>query len=312
MENKLTIKLIGTGKYVPKGLITNADLEKMVDTTDEWILTHTGIKTRHKVEGETTADLAYHAALNAIEKAKFDKEMIDAIIVATITPDFASPSMAAVVQARLGLNHRDITCFDINAACTGFVYALQVAAALLNSPKYRHILVIGAETLTKIMDYTDRNTCILFGDGAGALLVGRGQAHQTVSFYTASEGDMEDVLSVKEVLRMQGRRVFKFAINAIEKSINRLLELDGSRLDMVTKIIPHQANYRIIEGVAELKKLPLNKFFLNLEHYGNTSAASIPIALDEYVAASPLQPGSKLMLVGFGAGLTWGGALINL
>jgi 3-oxoacyl-[acyl-carrier-protein] synthase-3 len=220
--------------------------------------------------------------------------------------------MAAVVQARLGLNHRDITCFDINAACTGFVYALQVAAALLNSPKYRHILVIGAETLTKIMDYTDRNTCILFGDGAGALLVGRGQAHQTVSFYTASEGDMEDVLSVKEVLRMQGRRVFKFAINAIEKSINRLLELDGSRLDMVTKIIPHQANYRIIEGVAELKKLPLNKFFLNLEHYGNTSAASIPIALDEYVAASPLQPGSKLMLVGFGAGLTWGGALINL
>lgn len=312
MENKLTVKLIGTGKYVPKALITNADLEKMVDTTDEWIVTHTGIKTRHKVEGETTADLAYHAALNAIQKAKFDPELIDAIIVATITPDFASPSMAAVVQARLGLNHRDITCFDINAACTGFVYALQVGAALLNSPKYRHILIIGAETLTKIMDYTDRNTCILFGDGAGALLIGRGQAHQTVSFYTASEGDMEDVLSVKEVLRMQGRRVFKFAINAIEKSINRLLELDGSRLDMVTKIIPHQANYRIIEGVAELKKLPLNKFFLNLEHYGNTSAASIPIALDEYVESSPLLPGSKLMLVGFGAGLTWGGALINL
>jgi len=312
MENKLTVKLIGTGKYVPKALITNADLEKMVDTTDEWIVTHTGIKTRHKVEGETTADLAYQAALNAIQKAKFDLELIDAIIVATITPDFASPSMAAVVQARLGLNHRDITCFDINAACTGFVYALQVGAALLNSPKYRHILIIGAETLTKIMDYTDRNTCILFGDGAGALLIGRGQAHQTVSFYTASEGDMEDVLSVKEVLRMQGRRVFKFAINAIEKSINRLLELDGSHLDMVTKIIPHQANYRIIEGVAELKKLPLNKFFLNLEHYGNTSAASIPIALDEYVESSPLLPGSKLMLVGFGAGLTWGGALINL
>jgi len=312
MENKLTVKLIGTGKYVPKALITNADLEKMVDTTDEWIVTHTGIKTRHKVEGETTADLAYQAALNAIQKAKFDLELIDAIIVATITPDFASPSMAAVVQARLGLNHRDITCFDINAACTGFVYALQVGAALLNSPKYRHILIIGAETLTKIIDYTDRNTCILFGDGAGALLIGRGQAHQTVSFYTASEGDMEDVLSIKEVLRMQGRRVFKFAINAIEKSINRLLELDGSRLDMVTKIIPHQANYRIIEGVAELKKLPLNKFFLNLEHYGNTSAASIPIALDEYVESSPLLPGSKLMLVGFGAGLTWGGALINL
>ena len=312
MDNKLTVKLIGTGKYGPSGLITNADLEKMVDTTDEWIISHTGIKTRHKVVNETTADLAYLAGLNAIEKAKFDREMIDAIIVATITPDFASPSMAAVVQAKLGLNHRDITCFDINAACTGFVYALQVATALLNSPKYRHILIIGAETLTKIMDYTDRSTCILFGDGAGSLIVGRGQSHQTVSFYTASEGDMEDVLSVKEVLKMQGRRVFKFAINAIEKSINRLLELDESRLDMVTKIIPHQANYRIIEGVADLKKIPLNKFFLNLEHYGNTSAASIPIALDEFLSSNVLKRGDKLMLVGFGAGLTWGGALINL
>lgn len=312
MENKLTIKLIGTGKFVPPALITNADLEKMVDTTDEWIVSHTGIKTRHKVVNETTADLAYFAALNAIEKAKFDKEIIDAIIVATITPDFASPSMAAVVQARLGLNHRDITCFDVNAACTGFVYALQIAAALLNSPKYRHILIIGAESLTKIVDYTDRSTCILFGDGAGALLIGRGQPHQTVSFYTASEGDMEDVLSVKDTLKMQGRRVFKFAINAIEKSINRLLEMDGSRLDMISKIIPHQANYRIVEGVADLKNIPLNKFFLNLEHYGNTSAASIPIALDEYVQEQPLRPGDKLMLVGFGAGLTWGGALINL
>jgi 3-oxoacyl-[acyl-carrier-protein] synthase-3 len=312
MENNLTLKIISSGKYVPPGLITNADLEKLVDTNDEWILSHTGIKTRHKVEGETTADLAYQAALDAINKARFDKELIDAIIVATITPDFASPSMAAVVQARLGLNHRDITCFDINAACTGFVYALQVAAALLNSPKYRHILVIGAETLTKILDYTDRNTCILFGDGAGALLVGRGNPHQLVSFYTASEGDLEDVLSIREVIRMQGRRVFKFAINAIEKSINRLLDLDGSRLDMITKIIPHQANYRIVEGVAELKNLPLNKFFLNLEHYGNTSAASIPIALDEYMTLSPLLPGQKIMLVGFGAGLTWGGALINI
>lgn len=312
MTPSLTIKLIGTGKYVPPGLITNADLEKMVDTSDEWIVSHTGIRTRHKADQETTADLAYQAALNAIEKNRFDREMIDAIIVATITPDFASPSMAAVVQARLGLNHRDITCFDINAACTGFVYALQVAAALLASPQYRHILIIGAETLTKIMDYTDRNTCILFGDGAGALIIGRGQANQTASFYTASEGDMDDVLSVKEVLRMQGRKVFKFAINAVEKSIGRLLELDGSRLDMITKIIPHQANYRIVEGVADLKKIPLSKFFLNLEHYGNTSAASIPIALDEYLQNNHLQTGDKLMLIGFGAGLTWGGALINI
>jgi 3-oxoacyl-[acyl-carrier-protein] synthase-3 len=308
----VTLKIIGTGKYVPPALITNADLEKLVDTTDEWIVSHTGIRTRHKAVGENTSDLAYKAALNAIEKAQFDKELIDAIIVATITPDFSSPSMAAVVQARLGLNHRDITCFDINAACTGFVYATQVAAALLNTTRYRYILVIGAENLTKIMDYTDRNTCILFGDGAGAMLVSKGTPDQIAHFYTASEGDMEDVLSVKDVLKMQGRRVFKFAINAVEKSINRLLELDGSKLDAITKIIPHQANYRIIEAVADMKNIPLHKFFLNLEHYGNTSAASIPIGLDEYLTSNPLQKGDRLMLVGFGAGLTWGGALIHI
>jgi 3-oxoacyl-[acyl-carrier-protein] synthase III len=305
----LTLDIVSTGKYIPSGIITNDDLEKLVETSDEWIVSHTGIKTRRKAVGEDTSDLAYKAALNAIEKGKVDKEQIDAIIVATITADFASPSMAAIVQARLGLNHRDITCFDVNAACTGFVYALQMATALLNTGPYRNILVIGAEVLTKILDYTDRNTCILFGDGAGAMIVRQGKDHQVAHFYTASEGDIEDVLSVKEILRMQGRRVFKFAINAVEKSINRLLALDNSRLDQITKIIPHQANYRIIDGVAELKNIPLNKFFLNLEHYGNTSAASIPIALDEYLDTQPLVSGDKIMLVGFGAGLTWGGVV---
>lgn len=310
--SKLTLNIIGTGKYVPPTLITNADLEALVDTSDEWIVSHTGIKTRHKAVGEDTSDLAYKAALNVLEKTNFDKERIDAIIVATITPDFASPSMAAVVQARLGLNHRDITCFDLNAACTGFVYVLQVAAALLATPQYRHILVIGAENLTKIIDYTDRNTCILFGDGAGAMIVNQGNEGQTAQFYTASEGDLLDVLSVKDVLKMQGRVVFKFAINAVEKSINRLLELDQTQLSFITKIIPHQANYRIIEAVADMKNIPLSKFFLNLEHYGNTSAASIPIAMDEYFESNPPLKGQKLLLVGFGAGLTWGGALITL
>lgn len=307
----LSLDIVSTGKYIPSAVITNDDLEKMVDTNDEWIVSHTGIKTRHKAVGEDTSDLAYKAAKDALEKGKVDPETIDAIIVATITADFASPSMAAIVQARLGLNHRDITCFDVNAACTGFVYALQMATALVNTGPYRHILVIGAEVLTKILDYTDRNTCILFGDGAGAMIIRQGQPHQKAFFYTASEGDIEDVLSVKEILRMQGRRVFKFAINAVEKSINRLLELDEARLDQVTKIIPHQANYRIIDGVAELKKIPLNKFFLNLEHYGNTSAASIPIAFDEYIQEQPLRKGDKIMMVGFGAGLTWGGVVFT-
>ena len=307
----LALDIVSTGKYIPSAVITNDDLEKMVDTNDEWIVSHTGIKTRHKALGEDTSDLAYKAAKDALDKGKVDPETIDAIIVATITADFASPSMAAIVQARLGLNHRDITCFDVNAACTGFVYALQMATALVNTGPYRHILVIGAEVLTKILDYTDRNTCILFGDGAGAMIIRQGQPHQKAFFYTASEGDIEDVLSVKEILRMQGRRVFKFAINAVEKSINRLLELDESRLDQVTKIIPHQANYRIIDGVAELKKIPLNKFFLNLEHYGNTSAASIRIAFDEYIQEQPLRKGDKIMMVGFGAGLTWGGVVFT-
>ncbi len=309
---KIPLKILSTGKFIPPALITNADLEKMVETTDAWIVSHTGIRTRHKVVNETTADMAYFAAVNAIEKANFDKELIDGIIVATITPDFASPSMAAVVQARLGLNHKDMPCFDINAACTGFIYALQIGASLMSAGQYRHFLIIGAESLTKITDYTDRNTCILFGDGAGAILVGRGAEHQFATFYTASEGDTEDVLSVKDTLRMQGRRVFKFAINAIEKTIHTLLDYQETKLESITKIIPHQANYRIVEAVADMRHIPLTKFFLNLEHYGNTSAASIPIALDEYVSQQPLKPGDKLLLVGFGAGLTWGGAFISL
>jgi 3-oxoacyl-[acyl-carrier-protein] synthase-3 len=311
-HSPLFVKVVASGQYVPPSLITNEDLEKLVDTSNEWILSHTGIQTRHKAVGENTSDLAYKAAVNLIETHQVDPERIDAIIVATITADFASPSMAAIVQARLGLNHRDITCFDINAACSGFIYALQTASALLQSGQYRSILVIGAEVLTKILDYTDRNTCILFGDGAGALLVEKGKPTQPAYFYTASEGDIEDVLSVKETLRMQGRRVFKFAINAIEKSINRLLDVSSLRLDQIHKIIPHQANYRIIDGVCELKNIPLSKFFLNLQHYGNTSAASIPIALHEYLSLKQHQQGDKLLLIGFGAGLTWGGALLTL
>jgi len=308
----LTLNIVGTGKYLPASTITNGDLEKIVETTDEWIVSHTGIRTRRKAVGEDTSDMAYKAALDVLNKTNFDKERIDAIIVATITPDFASPSMAAMVQAKLELNHRDITCFDLNAACTGFVYALQVAAALLATPLYRHILVIGSENLTKVLDYTDRNTCILFGDGAGAMLVNQGTKDQVAHFYTASEGDLEDVLTVKDVLKMQGRRVFKFAINVVEKSIIRLLELDQTELSFITKIIPHQANYRIIEAVADMKHIPLEKFFLNLEHYGNTSAASIPIAMDEYMEKNPLLKGQKIMFIGFGAGLTWGGALLTI
>lgn len=310
--SNITLKIVGTGKYIPPKTITNADLEKMVETSDEWIVSHTGIKVRHQAVGENTSDLATKAAINAIEKSKLDKETIDAIIVATLTPDKKSPSVASLVQAKLGLNHRDIMCFDVNAACTGFVYALQVATGLLHTSSMRNILVIGAEVLTKVLDYHDRNTCILFGDGAGALIVTKGSKENKASFYTASEGDVESTLVVDDILKMEGRKVYRFAIGAVEKSIKKILDMNQLSLDHIHLIVPHQANYRIIETVALNMKLPIDRFFLNIEKYGNTSGASIPICLDEYFDIHPYQAGQKLILVGFGAGLTWGGALLTL
>jgi|694.fasta_scaffold104104_3 3-oxoacyl-[acyl-carrier-protein] synthase-3 len=309
---EVTLKILGTGKYIPPKTITNADLEKMVETTDEWIVSHTGIRVRHQAVDENTSDLGYQAALNALTKSKINPETIDAIIVATLTPDRKSPSVASLIQAKLGLNHRDIMCFDVNAACTGFVYALQIATGLLHTSSMRNILVIGAEVLTKVLDYKDRNTCILFGDGAGALIVSKGNQQHQASFYTASQGDIESTLVVDDILKMEGRKVYRFAIGAVEKSIKQLLDMNHLNLDQIDQIIPHQANYRIIETVANNMKLPIEKFFLNIEKYGNTSAASIPICLDEYFDAHPYLPGQRIMLVGFGAGLTWGGALLTL
>lgn len=309
---KTTLKIIGTGKYLPEGKVTNADLEKMVETSNDWIISHTGIENRRKVASETTSDIAYLAAKNALEKSKFDKENIDGIIVATLTPEMKSPSTASLVQAKLGLNHKDIMCFDINAACSGFVYALQVATALLNTTSLKSLLVIGAEVLTKVLDYKDRNTCILFGDGAGAVIVEKGSAQNVASFYLASEGDVEKTLTVDDILRMEGRKVYRFAIGAVEKSIKKILSDNKLTTRDIAKFIPHQANYRIIESVANTMGIPMSEFFMNIQHYGNTSAASIPICLDEYFDQAAPKKGSRLVLVGFGAGLTWGGALLTL
>lgn len=310
--NQVTLKIVGTGKYIPPKTITNADLESMVETSDEWIVSHTGIRVRHQAVDENTSDLAAKAALNAFEKSKIDKNTIDAIIVATLTPDMKSPSVASLVQAKLGLNHKDIMCFDVNAACTGFVYALQVATGLLHTSSFRNILVIGAEVLTKVLNYQDRNTCILFGDGAGALIVSKGSETNKASFYTASEGDLESTLVVDDILKMEGRKVYRFAIGAVEKSIKQIVSMNQLSLDEITMIVPHQANYRIIETVASNMKLPMEKFFLNIEKYGNTSGASIPICLDEYFDSHGFHAGEQLILVGFGAGLTWGGALLTI
>lgn len=302
------IKLISTGKYLPKKILTNDDLEKMVDTSDEWITTRTGIKERRiAASDEYAADLAYEAAKKAIKKANYDKENIDLIIVASITGQQMTPSVANRVQQKLGIT--SCMSFDVNAACTGFIYALEVASAMLQSKTYRSALVIGAEKLSSILDYTDRNTCILFGDGAGAMLI---EPSDTLNayFYNQAKADETDALTVKQYIKMDGRKVFLFAVDAIKKSIAEIVKQSNVSLDQITQIIPHQANLRIIQSVSKSLDIDIDKFMVNLDKYGNTSAASIPIALDEYLDQK--RSDAYVLLVGFGGGFTWGSALLQL
>jgi 3-oxoacyl-[acyl-carrier-protein] synthase-3 len=310
------IKLVSTGRYVPKKCLTNQQLEKMIDTTDEWIYTRTGIKSRRIVDDlncEDTSHLATQAALNAMSKVNYDKDKIDLIIVATFTPDYSSPSVANLVQAKLGLSHKLIPCFDINAACTGLIYALDVASQMLASGKYNHALVIGAEVVSKCIDYTDRNTCVLFGDGAGALILENTSENKPAMFFCASQGDLDKTLYIDKYLHMDGKKVYVFATNAVERAISKVLNDTNLTIDNFDKIIPHQANVRIIQSVAKSLKIDMSKFFVNLEEYGNTSAASIAIALDEYLEVPENQKtNGRIMLVGFGGGFTFGGAMLTL
>lgn len=304
------IKVVSTGRYVPGKVMTNSDFEKIVETSDEWIVTRTGIKERRIVEDETASDLAYKAALNAIEKVNYDLTKIDLIICATITPDKTSPSVANLIQAKLGLNDQAIMAFDISAGCTGFVYALNVAAQMLNSGKYNSALVIGTETLSRVVDYTDRSTCVLFGDGAGAMIIENTKENKPSYFLSLSQGDTEDVLVVERYIRMNGKRVYQFAVKAMQECIEHVLEALDLNVNDIDMIIPHQANVRIIQSVAKTMNMNMNQFFVNIEKYGNTSAASVIIALDEYLEMNP-EPNQKILLVAFGAGFTWGSALIT-
>ncbi len=311
MNQQPKIKIISSGKYVPPHLITNEDLEKIVETSDEWIVTRTGIKTRHKAEDETTSQMAVKAALSAIERVNYDVQKIDLIIMATITGDQMTPSTANFIQAALGLQH-EVMSFDINAACTGFVYGLEVAAALLQTGRFRAALIIGGETLTNIVDYTDRNTCVLFGDGAGAMIIEPGYAeHHNAYFFNAARGDTQGYLTVVNKIKMDGKRVYQFAVDAMQQAILKVLNdanLDISEIDM---IIPHQANERIIQSVSKSMNIPIEKFMMNLSEYGNTSAASIPMTISDYFDQNHIK-GQKLLLVGFGGGFTWGSAIIQL
>ncbi|MGD9910160.1 MAG: beta-ketoacyl-ACP synthase III [Candidatus Izemoplasmatales bacterium] len=307
------IKLIGSGHFTPERILSNADLEKIVETTDEWITTRTGIKERRIAsDGVDTSDLATEAARRAIESAGIDPATIDLIIVATFTPDYKSPSVANIVQAKLGLNANPITAFDVNAACTGFIYALNVAAQMLKSENFHRALVIGSEKISKVTDFTDRNTCVLFGDGAGAVILERGDSTTPWNFFAASKGDLDNILYVDNYVHMEGQKVYQFATRAIDSAIRLLLDYDQTSVDEIDMIIPHQANLRIIQSAAKSLELGLDRFYVNLHKYGNTSAASIAIALDEYLRSTPSDKLRTLILVGFGAGLTWGACKITV
>lgn len=304
------IRIVSTGRYLPKRVMTNYDFEKIVDTSNEWIVSRTGIQQRRMADDESASDLAYQAAKIAIEKVGFDVKRIDLIICATITPDVVSPAVANLVQAKLGLNDQPIMAFDVNAACTGFIYALNVAAQMLNSGRYRCALVIGTETLSRVLDFSDRSTCVLFGDGAGAMIIEATDENKPAYFYARSEGDLEGVLVVDRYLRMNGKRVYQFAIKAMQEAIEHILETMALYPEDLAVIIPHQANIRIIQSVAKTMGIMMDKFYTNIDRYGNTSAASVIIALDEYLEEHP-EPDQRILLVAFGAGFTWGSALIT-
>ena len=308
------LKIVSTGRALPAKVVTNDDMSRLVETSDEWIASRTGIRTRHFCEGESQADLAVGAVSAALERGKVDVKDLCACIVATVTPDCSSPTSACLLQQRLGLPE-DIPCFDMNVGCTGFIYALQVARGFLLQSNRPYALVIGAEALSHITDFTDRGTCVLFGDGAGAAVV-KLEEDSLYACTLGARGDAEAIFiegpgPERPYIHMDGQKVFRFAVEAVPHCIHTLLEETGLDLEDIDWFVPHQANKRIIDHVAKKLKVPNEKFYQNMMRYGNTSAASIPIALDEMAEQGLLKRGQKILCVGFGAGLTWGGALLE-
>lgn len=318
-------KIAGTGSYVPSKVLTNDDLAKIVDTSDEWIQTRTGIKERHIVTDEYTIDLAEKASLKAIEDANLSVKDIDLVIVATVTPDNAFPGVSQLLQARLGLN--EVMAFDINAACSGFLYAFNIADKMIKSGAYKNALVVGAETLTRLTDWSDRNTCVLFGDAAGAIVMTTSETNKIKDVICGSTGDTEGYLicknpelkvpevnavSEQDHIHMNGREVFKFATRIMPKMINELLDRNNLTKEDLDYVVAHQANERIIDKAARDLKISMDKMYLNIQKYGNTSAASVPLALDEAIKKNKLNKGDLFATVAFGGGFTFGGALIEL
>lgn len=324
MENA---KIIGFGLYTPKNLVENERLQEFLETSDEWIRSRTGIERRYISLDENTSDLAVEASKKALNQAGLSAEEIDLIIVATVTPDNFTPSTACIVQDKLGA--KNAWAFDINAACTGFIYALKLGRSLIRSGEAKNALIIGAETLSKALNWEDRGSCVLFGDGAGAIVLTSTEEDCGIKCVNVkSDGSKGDSLVIqglplnspfkdgrevsKNYINMNGREIFKFATKVMEESIVEILEKENIKIEDISAIIPHQANLRIIDYVVKRLGIPREKFVTNLQNYGNTSGASIPIALCESISEGNLKKGDNIIMVGFGGGLTWGAALIKL
>lgn len=319
----MTIRIIGTGSYLPENIVTNDDLAKIMDTSDEWIASRTGIRKRHLVKEETTAQMSAKAAKQALKEAGLKAEELDLIIVGTLSGDYVTPSTACEVQAMIGADKA--VAFDVNAACSGFMFAMNTAYAFIQSGIYQNALVIGAEILSRLMDWNDRSTCVLFGDGAGAAVV-TADEKGLLGFVQGSDGTKGMVLACKNRLNnnpliknsvepdhvfMDGQEVYKFAVSTVPASIQAVLEEAGLEVSDIKYFLLHQANIRIIQSVAKRLKADINRFPTTLEHCGNISAASVPILLDEVNKKGMLQRGDKLVMAGFGAGLTWSAAVIE-
>jgi len=320
MSKRIYSRIAGTGSYLPEKVLTNDDLTKIVDTSDEWIQSRTGIRERHiAAEGETTGDLGYNAALRALEAAGIEPSQLDMIIVGTTTPDLIFPSTACLIQARLGAN--GAAAFDVNAACSGFLFALSTADKFIRSGDARHVLVIGAETLTRIVDWSDRTTCVLFGDGAGAVVLQADEETGILSTHLHADGSKKELLwnpigvstglDRPGKILMKGNDVFKYAVKALDSVVDEALHANGLDKSDLDWLIPHQANLRIIEATARRLDMPMEQVIVTVDRHGNTSSGSVPLALDAAIRSGRVGRGQLLLLEAFGGGFTWGSALLR-
>ncbi|HBA97805.1 MAG TPA: 3-oxoacyl-ACP synthase [Lachnospiraceae bacterium] len=323
----MTTRIIATGAYAPEQVITNDDLAKVVDTSDEWITKRTGIRERHISSGENTSGLAVKTARQILERAGIKAGTLDLIIVASVTADYSTPATSCIVQKEIGAHNA--VAFDVSAACSGFMFALSIADKYIKAGVYNNAMVIGAETLSKIVDWSDRSTCVLFGDGAGGAYVEKSETDGIIKEEIGTKGEICDILTGGYTacsnifsenndstdnlwyVSMNGREVFKFATKSVVKSVERVLKDAGAVPGDIKYVIPHQANARIVEVISNKLAIPYEKFYINMDRYGNTSSASIPIALNELNEKGLLERGDRILLTGFGGGMTWGTMLIS-